>query len=636
MLFRRICWLVSLSGFLAISGFGQNTTNFWADFDAASPQDLTLLADNSACSAALDAGTAVGNWAVSNMPGYIFSIVDDGAGNCGLVFDIGPTNLDSLVAVGYLSDGKVLIPEAYEGAIHVSFKWMKTDPGGGNVEQTYFELYNQAGFLVAGLRWADGTSEAADDGPIAHSEGTHGSYIDFDPVFDVNKDQSGSADPYDPANMIRVKMKIWRGSVVYKIDTDLDGNYELVSTNSTVDRANVANFQLWVKNNKLGGNPGAWFDDIRIFTGLDQLLASPGAERIAVNFSRDVTVINGDRPLTVSNGTQRVIGFDDSTPFFSGNRETGRRVYLGWSGEIADGSFVSEEPKIGEVGLLGDVESDTGAATGNMLLIWDKADFIDGTDFGTWGFDGTANSVLSADIFRNDGTAYFVLREGSEYYVSDFPMGQGQFQLTGTNGANWAEWNPTANGGVDFAAIPISGYGPVLFSNITAVGIIGTDYSRPSDKARFIVNNVNEGFSARLVSMTTPYEYWAQSYGLSGDSAVKTENPDGDAVDNVTEYGLGGDPTDQENAGHIPTFRLVEENGTNWLEYVYPKRVEENSGLAYILQTSKSLSGSGWTNGGYQMLEPFGAFDADYFAVTNRIPTADDTAQFIRLSVESR
>ncbi|MCF7818039.1 MAG: hypothetical protein K9M54_09165, partial [Kiritimatiellales bacterium] len=97
------------------------------------------------------------------------------------------------------------------------------------------------------------------------------------------------------------------------------------------------------------------------------------------------------------------------------------------------------------------------------------------------------------------------------------------------------------------------------------------------------------------------YAAWAAGYGLvdpNGTGAM-TADPDEDWVDNLAEYGLGGDPTNSVDQGHVPTSRLLADGGTNWLEYVYYERSDKVAlGLDYYPERGLDLVSPGWTNSG--------------------------------------
>lgn len=604
-------------------------TKFYADFDSATAQDLKVLADNVARGTALDAGTTVGSWTNVTNPNTAFKIVDDGSGNKGLVYDDGGLIADNLILEGHFDSSQDLLSDGT--VTTVSFKWMKTDVGGGGGEYAYFEVCNQAGNIVAGLRWDDGTAVG---GPITHSENNHVGYSDFTPVFDVDEDQPSDTDPYDPADMISVNMDFTEGSVVYRIDVDLDGIDDLVSTNSILDRGNIENFLLSVKSNNETQHQGAWVDDIWVYSWDNSPPpVSLGSNTVlAVNYSGDTNEVSVLRGYSLSNDSARVFYFDDTVPFFDGNAATGQKIYGGWSGVINTGVFTTADPSISNAGRLNAaVRSDTGIGIGNVLLIWDQDNFINGSSSDTLGFDTTSNSVLSANLFRNDGDAYFVIREGSTYYVSDQAKSLGIVSLAGSDGGKWAAWDPTANGGADFASLPTSGYSARIFSNVTAVGVVSVDYEWPvvGTSSRFTIEGTDQGFAARLITITeggTPYEDWAAGYPtLTGGP---TDDDDGDGLKNLAEYALGGNPTNGIADGGVATVAIA----GDVFEVIHARRTDDSS-LTYYLELSDSLVPASWTNSGYTVSGTNvtgGTFDY----VTNQVPAAD-IQKFIRLMIES-
>ena len=79
----------------------------------------------------------------------------------------------------------------------------------------------------------------------------------------------------------------------------------------------------------------------------------------------------------------------------------------------------------------------------------------------------------------------------------------------------------------------------------------------------------------------TPFQLWAQGYGLSGGNALPGADPDGDGFTNEREFAFGGHPTQ-------PTASLmsIQRNGAN-VEITY---IERNSGVTYQVQRSATLS----------------------------------------------
>ena len=133
------------------------------------------------------------------------------------------------------------------------------------------------------------------------------------------------------------------------------------------------------------------------------------------------------------------------------------------------------------------------------------------------------------------------------------------------------------------------------------------------------------------------YSEWVNDYPTLGSDTNRVDNPDGDALDNLHEYALGGDPTNGADIGLSSTYRTL---GISF-EYVYHQRSDAASqGLVYEVLVDENLAyGSGWTNLGVTVsgtnvgavVTDAGTFDL----VTNQIPM-DVGTKFIRLSIEQK
>ncbi len=166
-------------------------------------------------------------------------------------------------------------------------------------------------------------------------------------------------------------------------------------------------------------------------------------------------------------------------------------------------------------------------------------------------------------------------------------------------------------------------------------------FTNLSDRATFdwqVVTKDNNGVSGQMLQLVvtsskSPLDLWVEGYGLTGADAEALADPDGDGFNNLYEFGLGGNPTDPLDQGIAPTYAVAEDGGETWMTYVYPKRSDPYSGLTYYLELNNDLVFGQWTNSGYTV-EGTGTINGDFDAVTNRVPTAVEGEQFIRLIIE--
>ena len=120
---------------------------------------------------------------------------------------------------------------------------------------------------------------------------------------------------------------------------------------------------------------------------------------------------------------------------------------------------------------------------------------------------------------------------------------------------------------------------------------------------------------------------WAAGY-LPDEIGNSSEDYDDDGLDNITEYGLDGDPTDGTQASAtLPTFTAV----GGGFEYIHPERAGD-SNLVYTVETTENLVYSPWAATGYTVggTEVTGG-TLDF--VTNSVDTVADQ-KFIRLKIE--
>ncbi len=130
-----------------------------------------------------------------------------------------------------------------------------------------------------------------------------------------------------------------------------------------------------------------------------------------------------------------------------------------------------------------------------------------------------------------------------------------------------------------------------------------------------------------------PYTAWSDEYGLTGSDTNYTAHTDTDGMNQLVEYGLGGNPTNDDAVAVLPIAGMVEDGGTNWMEYIYRRRTDaESRGLDYWLELCTNLTAGGWSSNGYMEINS-GPLETGFESVTNRISTDSKTNQFIRLQI---
>ncbi|MDF7824784.1 prolyl oligopeptidase family serine peptidase [Pontiellaceae bacterium B12227] len=121
------------------------------------------------------------------------------------------------------------------------------------------------------------------------------------------------------------------------------------------------------------------------------------------------------------------------------------------------------------------------------------------------------------------------------------------------------------------------------------------------------------------------YANWAQAHSLS---AGADGNDDGDVLSNLYEYGLGGNPTNPLDTGILPTFG---KNGET-MQYIYPRRKAEDSGISYFVEVTDNLVSNVWTGSAYTE-SGTDDINGEFEAVTNSMLTTGTTNRFVRLKI---
>ena len=158
-----------------------------------------------------------------------------------------------------------------------------------------------------------------------------------------------------------------------------------------------------------------------------------------------------------------------------------------------------------------------------------------------------------------------------------------------------------------------------------------------------ITTNFADGVTATItVDMVTDtavltitgddYSAWAQDFGLTGVDALPKTDVEPDGLDNLMEYALGGNPTNDDAAAVSPKTYTADEGGTNWFYHVSDQRTDDTA-LTFTLGSEIDLVfGTLWDTNDVSFVGESMVTD-NYKTVTNRTE-ATPNAKFIQLKVQ--
>ncbi len=191
---------------------------------------------------------------------------------------------------------------------------------------------------------------------------------------------------------------------------------------------------------------------------------------------------------------------------------------------------------------------------------------------------------------------------------------------------------------VSFSSAALDSFLETRLGN-TATLLLVQPYDRDRQIAFATRESTRPGVAAAQLSFDIPpmgYSNWIGFYDV-GSATNMTDNPDGDTLDNLAEFALGGDPADPADTGHAPIIGTDADDGTNWLTYVYARRkTAADIGLDYHLEQACDLGFPNWTNDFYEVTGTGVLVEAQFDAVTNRIPMEVEEMQFLKLVIESK
>jgi hypothetical protein len=251
-------------------------------------------------------------------------------------------------------------------------------------------------------------------------------------------------------------------------------------------------------------------------------------------------------------------------------------------------------------------------------------------------FDYTeASTPLVAYGVTGSGADFRVVEDSRtpQFFLYAHPVGGSfpVFEVIEDDNSCYLTWNPYASGLVKPYDGTIAGLRLLGFAMPSA----GATGSYAAIDGLLPVQNYLADGKTLYVRTATEVETWrVKHFGLMDNvgDASNTADPDRDAVNNLIEYGLGGDPTDGSDVGNMPVYEYRAVGGTNVFEYVYARRRDAAvRGLSYAVEATTDLLPPTWSTNG---VTETGAVptDVDFESVTTRMPASE--SGFFRLRIE--
>lgn len=224
---------------------------------------------------------------------------------------------------------------------------------------------------------------------------------------------------------------------------------------------------------------------------------------------------------------------------------------------------------------------------------------------------------LNDSVMINKGDALATFEVDTFYNLTVMSDTVGSFNFTITESGSSTVLNPAQTAVDAGSGLHQDGYGGVLVSTSGAYPVYFDDFRL-------------------LVDFSQEYSLWILNYSDLGSATNMTDDADNDGLNNLIEFAFGGNPLDSEDTGYQPSVSLQQEDGTNWLEYVYAERIDAGDrGLSYSVEQTTNLVPGVWTNAGSGFAGT-GELESGLFnSVTNRVLADFKAQQFLRISVES-
>jgi hypothetical protein len=218
------------------------------------------------------------------------------------------------------------------------------------------------------------------------------------------------------------------------------------------------------------------------------------------------------RTIDVSTSNEATYAWSDSALLFDGDNAKNQDVYGAFTATGA-GVISGADLEVQDSGPTDDndylrfdaLKSASGDQESRILALWDSGDFL-ASGFNS--FDASTNSALTLGIntFANAGVhgARFVIRDGSQFYVSSFSTTVSASINGATAGLEWGafdvnNWASYTNNAADLG-MGVTTFSSMTFTNVTGVGFL-SDISRPNTAGTAL--RISD-FQADLVGDITP------------------------------------------------------------------------------------------------------------------------------------
>jgi hypothetical protein len=224
------------------------------------------------------------------------------------------------------------------------------------------------------------------------------------------------------------------------------------------------------------------------------------------------------------------------------------------------------------------------------------------------------------------GTIEFILNATGVSTVTNTSWGQLENSTFKVDGADYAGGpaNIVLYSGT-YHATAVTALGSL---SVTNLGVEGVDYT---------VEEVLDPYHKITLNILTShvpvgYGVWADDYTLSGADTNLNADVDQDGLNNLTEYALGGNPTNDDAAAVSPMAFVAEDTGADWFYYIHNERTDDPV-LKYSVGTSTVLGGTPtWNTNDVVIVGASVAVD-HVKSVTNRTAVSEAN-KFIRLRIE--